>query len=261
MDSSHHPQAVPQALRVPLAMALVVLLGSVVLTVMVSSLPPVALALTLLLFAGFATLLLLGWRRSPAAPEFGAANGITLARALLVFWMATLLPFPAALEALVWPFAITALAVLIMDGFDGAVARRTGTSSAFGARFDMELDAFYLLVLCGAVMALDKAGPWVLALGLMRYGFILAGYCWPALQGSLPESFRRKTVCVWQGVTLLVAVLPFVSAPFASWTLALALVLLIYSFTVDTLWLIKQHRHHDTSVHSGAPFESGSTRP
>jgi phosphatidylglycerophosphate synthase len=32
-------------------------------------------------------------------------------------------------------------AVLMLDGVDGRVARRTGSQTGFGARFDMELDA------------------------------------------------------------------------------------------------------------------------
>ena len=35
---------------------------------------------------------------------------------------------------------------LILDGVDGKVARRTRNASAFGARFDMEVDAFLILV-------------------------------------------------------------------------------------------------------------------
>lgn len=257
MDSSRWTDRLGSAPWAALATSLAGLLGLVLL----SALPVTALLVAAGLFLVLAALLMAGWVKGPAPARFGPANGITLARATLVLWMATLLPFPGALETLLWPFALAALAVLVLDGADGAVARRTGTSSAFGARFDMELDAFHLLVLCGGVLVLDKAGAWVLALGLMRYGFVLAGLAWPALQAPLPESFRRKTVCVWQGVTLLVAVLPFTSADFASWTLALALVLLIHSFTVDTLWLLRRSRSGGPSAGTGVPLESGPTRP
>ena len=46
---------------------------------------------------------------------------------------------------------------LALDWVDGQVARRTGTCSAFGARFDMETDAFLILVL-SAYAAADSAG-------------------------------------------------------------------------------------------------------
>lgn len=257
MDSSHRRKRLKNAPWGVFAAALAALTG----VVLATPLPPQALLVSVPLFVAMAALVLAGWVRSPALAGFGPANTITLIRALLVLWMATLLAFPGVLSALLWPFALVALAVLALDGVDGAVARRTATSSEFGARFDMELDAFYLLVLCGAVMVLGKAGPWVLALGLMRYAFILAGLAWPGLQQPLPESFRRKTVCVWQGVTLLVSVVPVVSATFAVWTLALALALLTWSFAVDTLWLVRQHRPAPALSGAGTSYEPGPPRP
>jgi len=93
--------------------------------------------------------------------------------------------------------------------------------------------------------ALGKAGPWVLALGLIRYAFVVASHFLDWLNAPLPESFRRKTVCVWQIVTLLVAVLPPVNALFASITLATALALLVWSFFLDIHWLYQRRHHHD----------------
>ena len=89
-------------------------------------------------------------------------------------------------------------------------------------------------------MALDKAGAWVLLLGLMRYAFVAAAYTFPFLGAPLPESFRRKTVCVWQVATPLVALLPPVSPAFATVTLAIALTLLVYSFVKDMYWLYQR---------------------
>jgi phosphatidylglycerophosphate synthase len=129
------------------------------------------------------------------------------------------------------------LIALVLDGVDGRVARATGTETAFGARFDMELDALFILGLCLAVAALEKAGLWILALGLMRYGFVMAGRIWPFITQPLPDSFRRKTVCVWQLVTLMVALLPVTPDALAFWSLVLALALLCYSFGTDLRWL------------------------
>ena len=138
-----------------------------------------------------------------------------------------------------------ALLALVLDGVDGKVARATDSQSEFGARFDMELDALFILGLSVAVLALGKAGPWVLALGLIRYAFVIATHFLDWLNAPLPESFRRKTVCVWQIVTLLVAVLPPVDALFASITLATALALLVWSFFLDIHWLYQRRHHHD----------------
>lgn len=97
---------------------------------------------------------------------------------------------------------LTAVA-LILDGVDGQVARRTNTSTALGARFDMEVDAFLILVL--SVYVAMSMGPWVLLIGLMRYGFVAAAKVLPWLNNSLPHSMARKTVAAVQGVFLLVA--------------------------------------------------------
>ena len=77
---------------------------------------------------------------------------------------------------------------LVLDAVDGYVARRTATVSAFGARFDMETDAFLILVLSACVAG--QWGWWVLVLGLARYLFVAAGWALPWLRGT-PD---RKSV-------------------------------------------------------------------
>ena len=59
---------------------------------------------------------------------------------------------------------------------------------------------------------------------------------WPWLDGPLPESKRRKLVCVWQVGSLLLCLLPAVGAGLAGPLLALALGLLVWSFAVDVRW-------------------------
>ena len=65
--------------------------------------------------------------------------------------------------------ALTTLAVvaLALDAVDGRVARRTGTASAVGARFDMEVDAVLVLLL--SVYVARSLGLWVLAIGSAHY--------------------------------------------------------------------------------------------
>lgn len=203
-----------------------------------ASLGSTVYGVAIVLYTFFAVIVLKVWRAGPAYRDFGWANRVTLVRGTVTVTLAALACFPNILSAITWPFAITSLCILLLDGVDGAIARGSGFKSDFGARFDMELDALLIVVLCVAIINLDKVGLWVLALGMMRYAFIIAGVLWPLLQSPLPESFRRKTVCVWQIATLMIAVLPIVNAEFAFWTLALALVLLVYSFAVDTAWLV-----------------------
>jgi phosphatidylglycerophosphate synthase len=184
----------------------------------------------------------------PADKDFGWANRATLFRSSLIVALVAAAPFISmhSTDYALWLYAIGALLALILDGVDGKLARVTNSGSEFGARFDMEMDALLILGLCLAVMVSGKAGAWVLALGIMRYLFVAASYALNWLNAPLPESFRRKTICVWQIVTLMVAILPPVSPSFASLTLATALLLLAWSFLTDVYWLYQRRFHHET---------------
>lgn len=203
------------------------------------------------LSAGLVFLTMLGliaWRWPTAWRWLGWANRITLLRGMLVAFLAGALLFPAFMASQAPVMAGLALAALLLDGVDGFVARATRSMSRFGAHFDMELDAFFILVLSASLIALDKVGAWVLAIGLMRYAFVLAGRLWPWLRRSLPDSRRRKLICVWQVVTLLVGLLPLVPAWTTAGLAALALGLLSYSFGVDVVWLRRQRHAMDAAI-------------
>lgn len=188
-----------------------------------------------LVYVGMA--MLVAWHWPSLRQSLGAANRVTVVRGALVSVVAATLLFPAVLRHDALSIAVLCAIALLLDGVDGWVARRTGNASAFGARFDMELDAFFILVLCVMVVMLDKAGPWVLAIGAMRYLFVLAMRFLPWLAASLPASFRRKLVCVVQVASLLLCLLPFVTPPLSASMLALALALLTLSFAQDVRWL------------------------
>ena len=169
----------------------------------------------------------------------GDANRITLLRALPVVLMAGLVGQVELSDGIRWLILAAAVMVLALDGLDGWVARRTRSSSAFGARFDMELDALFILILCLLVWQAGQVGFWVLAIGLLRYVFVAAGWLLPALQQPLPESLRRKAVCVLQGGVLPLCLLPPVTPIIANLLAAGALGFLLYSFAVDTAWLLR----------------------
>lgn len=174
-------------------------------------------------------------------PVFGVPNAITLCRTVIVCVMAGIF-VSGLVEQWAWPMVVVAAVALILDGFDGWAARRFAISSRFGARFDMEIDALCLLVLSAMVAELDEACSFVLAIGLARYLFLAAGWVWPTLARPLPPSGRRKAICVVQGVVLTVCLAPIVPVLVAVPAAAIALALLVYSFTVDTIWLVANRR-------------------
>jgi phosphatidylglycerophosphate synthase len=182
--------------------------------------------------------LIVGLRRA-GARSFGPADHVTLARAVLVGGVTALVADTVSQPAPV-PLLITLAGIaLAMDAVDGRVARRTGTCSRLGARFDMEVDAFLILVL-SAYVALSL-GPWVLAIGAMRYAFAAAAWVLPWLRTDLPRSIARKAVAAVQGIALAVAASDLLPSPGASIVTGLALAALVWSFGTDGLWLLR-HR-------------------
>lgn len=171
-------------------------------------------------------------------PGLGAANRVTVGRAALVLSLAALVFHAQALSgAGLWWIIGMAIAALCLDGVDGLVARRTGTGTAFGARFDMELDSFLMLVLAALVWRSGRLDAWILLLAAPRYLFVAAGRLLPWLRAPLPQRLRRKAGCVAQGVALVVCLAPIVPVALAAAGAALTLVLLVGSFAVDVRWL------------------------
>jgi len=174
--------------------------------------------------------------------RFGTANAMTLVRAAYVALLLGLIVEGVALEeGLRWVLVLSGVVVLLLDGADGWTARRTGLASPFGARFDMEVDALFVLVLTMLVVRAGTVGSWVMIGGLLRYLFVLAGMAWPILAAPLPTSFRRKAVCVIQILALLAALAP-PAAMAAAWLCLGGLLLLVYSFAIDTVQLLGTRR-------------------
>lgn len=173
--------------------------------------------------------------------RFGGANRITALRLVLAGVLAGLLgaeawAAPLAAETpvpLAWGVVMLAMATALLDACDGPLARRSGLASDFGARFDMESDAAFTLVLCTLVWQAGQAGPWVLAAGLMRYAFVGAARGWPWLAAPLAPSRRRQTVCVLQISALIVCLMPIVPPALSTAMAAASLALLGLSFAID----------------------------
>jgi phosphatidylglycerophosphate synthase len=232
-------------------------------------LPATYLAVVATLYTGMAVFLVRGAARgfgafgpgdhemAPSAGRggMGAANRVTLLRATLALPIVALVVYPELLVGIggragpgasmaagawlaAWWVIVVSILAMTLDAIDGRVARRTGGGSVLGARFDMELDALFLLALSTLVWQSGRVGPWVLAIGALRYLFVAAGWLTPHLRGVLPESFRRKAACVVSGIALLVAIGPIIPPSVAVVAVAAGLASLAYSFAVDVVWLL-----------------------
>jgi phosphatidylglycerophosphate synthase len=194
-------------------------------------------AVTILVLAAKLVLALNVLDAGHSHPRLGPANIVTLVRAALVSLLAALIR-EAPWESLAWLAMAVGTAVALLDGIDGTLARRSGLSSVFGARFDMETDAFFVLVLSVLVWSHGKAGVWVLMAGGLRYGFVAAGAVLRWMRAPLAPSPRGRLMAVVQMVGLLVAMGPVVPAPFSGWVAGATLAGLCWSFGVDVgrLW-------------------------
>jgi phosphatidylglycerophosphate synthase len=193
-------------------------------------------------FAVIGILLFFGLSRHLPQRRFGAANNVTLLRAGLIALLTGLIGYTHGDLAKSWLPSFIALIALLLDGLDGWLARRDNMTSPFGARFDMEMDALFTLVLAVLVFQGGKVHAWVVLLGAMRYLFASAGLFLPWLRRRLPAKKWRQTVCVIQVSVLIACLAPIIGPGFANGLTAIALLLVIVSFATDTVWLIRQSK-------------------
>lgn len=165
----------------------------------------------------------------------GPADLVTLTRATLACGVAALVADSYLQQPAATTLVALAVVALVLDAVDGWVARKTGTSSRFGARFDGEVDAFLILVL--SVYVARSVGSWVLMIGAMRYVFAVAGWGLPWLRAQLPFRYWRKVVAATQGIVLTFAAADVAAGWLTYGALLVALVLLAESFGRDVWWL------------------------
>ena len=183
----------------------------------------------------------LGMRRE-RLPRLGAANAVTLARAALTAAITALVVQSWSAEvprALVVTMASVAL---VLDLVDGRLARMRDQVTRFGAAFDMETDAFLILVL--SVYVVPLVGPVALLIGLARYLLVLAGAVWPWLTAAPPPRPWAKVVAAIQGVVLTVVAADVLPTGVAVIVTLAALAMLVESFghQVVVLWRVRHER-------------------
>ena len=189
--------------------------------------------------------------------SFGPADHVTMTRASLACASAALVT-----DALLRPVGrgtspalvlLVALATtgLALDWVDGRVARATGTVTSLGARFDMEVDAFLVLVL--SLNATRTLGAWVLSIGLARYALLAAERVLPFLRRPVPVRHWSKVVAATQGVVLTVVAADLLPPRASTVAVVLALGLLAESFAHQVRRLWRTRREVALAVPSAEP--------
>jgi phosphatidylglycerophosphate synthase len=167
--------------------------------------------------------------------QWGPACWVTLARAMLAVGVAALVADSFTHDTPVALLVTLAGIALVLDAADGWVARRTGTASALGARFDGEVDAFLIFAL--SVYVAPIYGAWVLAIGAARYLFLAGEWLVPWMRAPLPPRRWRRVVAAIQGVVLTVAAADVLPRALTEALLGVALVLLAASMAECLWWL------------------------
>lgn len=132
--------------------------------------------------------------------DFGLANMVTTLR--LVATMGMLVGFAREPG---WVLAAVALFILLLDVVDGWLARRSSLNSTFGARYDIESDAFLVMTLSVLLCQRGQAGPWVLLAGAWRYLYVLAPLVIPTPVGEGPRSRWGRTAYVVMVISFMLA--------------------------------------------------------
>lgn len=145
------------------------------------------------------------WARWTPTGAFGVANGVTALR----IGVMGLLPLTASVGP--WPLITLSLFFLCLDGLDGWLARRYRLSSTFGAFFDKETDALFLLLLCGLATFRGPLPLWILGAGLLRYGFVVVLFLLPTPQKTEPRSSMARYAFGGMVGALLASFLPYPS--------------------------------------------------
>lgn len=167
-----------------------------------------------------------GWR-------VGLANLVTAARLFAV-----LLVMVLAADDGVWVGTVAAL-VYVFDGVDGWIARRRGEASVFGAQFDMETDAHFVMLMSVYLVVKVGYGPWVLVIGALRYIYVLTRWALPAR-----EVKERRSG--WTRIIYSLVALSLALACCRQWRtvaeplLGAGLMSLVWSFTPDFLALVRE---------------------
>ncbi len=167
--------------------------------------------------------------------RLGPASWVTLTRATLAVGVAALVADSFTDGTSVALLVTLAAVALALDLADGWVARRTGTASALGARFDGEVDAFLILAL--SVYVAPAAGAWVLAIGAARYLFHAGEWLLPWMRAPLPPRRWRRVITAAQGIVLTVAAAEILPRALTQALLVAALTALTASFGQCVWWL------------------------
>jgi phosphatidylglycerophosphate synthase len=169
---------------------------------------------------------------------FGGANLLTALRLAAIVGLSVL---PAGTDP--WIFGL-GLAILLTDGLDGWLARRYGWASEFGEFFDKETDTLFVVLLCSMATLHGDVSPWIVAVGALRYPFVLTLFLAQPTVSKEPRSDASRYIYVGFVLALLGTFVldPMIARPLL-WTAVMAL---LWSFGRSFAWALRRWRGSDS---------------
>jgi len=164
-------------------------------------------------------------------PVFGVANAITLIRFLIIVSSFVLIDFNDT-TLLFYALSIA----VILDFFDGKAARYFKESSFFGQYFDMEIDAFYVLLMCYFFYMYEGISWWILIPCVLSYLFRLYTFCFPKPNSKEQKKTYATVIAASYFIVLLIGL---VTSGFIQF-----LILLIGSLAIGFSFFIGLIQYH-----------------
>lgn len=171
-------------------------------------------------------------------PSLGPGTLLTIARGILIAFLAGFLLLPQPTESLVWlPAALYGTAALA-DYADGTVARLADHVTTLGARLDTEFDALGILIAPLLAVLYGQLPVWYLTVSVARYLFV-AGRWLRRRRGlpvsDLPPRRSRRVLAGLQMAFVALALSPAVGTPLTTAGAALVAAPFVAGFVRD--WL------------------------
>ncbi len=172
-------------------------------------------------------------------PTLGWGNVATLSRGFLIALLAGFTVVEYSEKGFEWLCWGVFWAALIIDIFDGYLARKTKQKTELGEKLDIEFDGLVILIGIILCVSMEKLFSWYIIAGLARFLFIAALFVRKSKNKKicpLPYSTYRHTLAVMMMGVIVMTLFPPIFLPH----LHLAAVILIFPFTVVFVqdWLI-----------------------
>lgn len=171
--------------------------------------------------------------------RIGVGTHLSLGRGFLLAVTGGFLCSARPPGALAWLPAISYTLAILLDYFDGYVARLYADVTLLGERLDTELDAEGMLVSSALAVWYGSLPVWFLVVGALRYGFQLGKWIWRQTGRTvhaLPPSRSRRPIAGLTMGYLSAALWPIFSPPETVVAGAIFGLAMLLSFTRD--WLV-----------------------